>query len=108
MTLDILSAAKNAYDVWSKKACLLALGFAAPSLSQRQHSLTISGLSDTIKEFNTKYSGPPLKAIKLSSATLALFPLKDTTSISSFCGVRVEIDDSLPLGTFKEVYDMEP
>jgi hypothetical protein len=66
--------------------------------------LTITELSNTIKKFKTKYPGPPLKAIKLSSATLALIPLSDTTSMWSFHAMAVEIDDSLPLGEFKEVY----
>jgi hypothetical protein len=70
--------------------------------SSNQDALSVSELLGTVKGMKTKY-GPPLKTIKISRATLSLIPLGSNPSI--FQGVPVDIDDSLGLWEFKEIYD---
>lgn len=60
-----------------------------------------------IKAQHEAQFGRPLKAVKLSRLTLLTIPLlptQDVASISTFYGVPIEIDDSLGLWEFKEVY----
>jgi hypothetical protein len=71
--------------------------------SNNQVALSLRQLADLTTEFNAKY-GPPLRAIKISSTTASLIPL--TTSVTPpIHAVPVDIDESLGLWEFKEVYD---
>lgn len=75
-------------------------------------ALSMKELSDTFLKLKTQYQaqyGKPLKAVKLSRLTLLTIPLalpmRDALSpVSTFYGVPIEIDDSLGLWEFKEVY----
>jgi len=55
--------------------------------------------------YQEKHGKPP-RAVKLSRLTLLSIPLPYTSvePVSTFCGVPIEIDDSLGLWEFKEVY----
>lgn len=76
-------------------------------------ALSMRELSETFLKLKTQHEaqfGKPLKAIRLSRETLLTIPLmptQDASSISRFYGVPVEIDNSLALWEFKEVYGDE-
>lgn len=71
---------------------------------------SMNEMFDTFLKIKTRHQerfGKPLKAVKLSRLTLLALPLipaQDANAITSFYGVPVEIDDSLALWDFKEVY----
>lgn len=73
-------------------------------------ALSMKELSDTFLRLKTRHEaqfGKPLKAVRLSRETLMTIPMVPTlqrSSISTFYGVPIEIDDSLALWEFKEVY----
>lgn len=76
--------------------------------SSDQRALSMRELSETVLKFKAQHE-PPLKAIKLSRATLLCFPpspIQGITQqpISTFYGVPVEVDDSLGLFEFEKVY----
>ena len=76
------------------------------------HALSMKELSDTFLKIKTRFQeqhSKPLKAVRLSRLTLLTIPLalpvRDASSpVSTFYGVPIEIDDSLALWEFKEVY----
>jgi hypothetical protein len=70
--------------------------------SSDQDVLSIPGLLYIKSKLDIKY-GPPLKAIKISQETLALIALTHS-EFPAFLGVLIEIDDSLGLWEFKEIY----
>lgn len=73
-------------------------------------ALSMKEMFDTFLKIKTQHEarfGKPLKAVKLSRLTLMTLPLmptQDTHSISTFYGVPVQIDDSMGLWEFKEIY----
>lgn len=78
------------------------------------HALSMKELSDSFLKIKTNYQaeyGKPLKAVKLSRLTLLTIPLavptvplQEPSSSLTFYGVPIEIDNSLALWEFKEVY----
>lgn len=74
-------------------------------------TLSMKKLTDAFQRAKARQEvlGKPLKAVRLSQATLLMIPVVVPTSstfsaISTFYGVPVEIDNSLALWEFKEVY----
>lgn len=73
-------------------------------------SLSMKELTETFLKIKTEHQvryGCPLKVVKLSRLTLMSLPLLHTqepSAIATFYGVPIEIDDSLGLWEFKEIY----
>lgn len=73
-------------------------------------ALSIKELSDSVLKVRAALRAnnqPPLKAIRLSRETLLAFPLvygQEGSAIATFYGIPVEIDDSLALFEYKEIY----
>lgn len=75
-----------------------------------ERALSMKEMSDMFlkitAQFKSQY-GKPLKDVKLSRETLLslpLMPTQDPSAVLRFYGVPVEIDDSLALWEFKEIY----
>lgn len=69
----------------------------------------LQGLMDTFLKAQAQQesSGKPLKAVRISHASLLLFPAVATQEISAidrFCGVVIEFDDTLSEGEWRPVY----
>lgn len=73
-------------------------------------ALKLGEMSDSFLKITTRFQAEhskPLKAVKLSRLTLLSLPLMPTQEPSAllrFYGVPIEIDDSLALWEFREVY----
>lgn len=76
-------------------------------------ALSMKEMSETFLKIKTQQQarfGKPLKAVRLSRQALMMIPLaipmRDASSpVSTFYGVPIEIDTSLDLWEFKEVYE---
>lgn len=88
-------------------------GFTWARNESDDRALSMKELSETFFKIKSQHQaqfGKPLKAVKLSRLTLMSIPLayrQPENPISTFYGVPIEIDDSLGLWEFKEVYGDE-
>lgn len=71
-------------------------------------ALSLNETLSLISELRAKY-GPPLKAVRLSRATAATFPLVVPTqsAVETLYGVRIEWDETLGVGEYLPVYATE-
>lgn len=74
------------------------------------HVLSMKDMVDGFLKIKSQHEaqfGKPLKAVRLSRLTLLtipMIPMLQRSSISTFFGVPVEIDNLLALWEFREVY----
>lgn len=77
--------------------------------AEARDTLTLQALMDTFLKAKAQQEslGRPLKAVRISHASLRLFPLvptREPSAIDRFCGVPIEFDNTLAEGEWKPVY----